>query len=194
MENSNSKMLKTNKLQKGKVLTLFVVLSFTISVLTAVPAAFNSEQYAVAQTPKFDPNNCFSSNVTKNTCPTHSNTQSQNDIVDCFKKVEETVSGTAQTENYTKTVQNFNSLLPTNTVLTSINEFVAGVNSPIKDMNGVWDLMKNQNMTRHDRQVALDEVNTLLTEAKPGFTKLQNDQLSLCITTELNSLGPTLNY
>ena len=61
-------------------------------------------------------------------------------------------------------------------------------------MDGVWDLMKNQNMTRYDRQLVLDEVNILLTDAKPGFTKMQHDELSLCITTELNSLGPTLNY
>lgn len=187
-------MLKSNKLQKVKILTLFVVLSFITAVGLTAAAIFLSVQNVDAQSPKYDPNNCFGSNVTKNTCPTHSNSQNENDTVDCFKKIEETVSGTAETENYTKTVQNFNSLIPTNTVLTSINEFVAGINSPVKDMNGVWDLMKNQNMTRHDRQVALDEVNTLLTEAKPGFTKLQNDQLSLCITTELNSLGPTLNY
>lgn len=193
-------MLNTDVSQKGKVLALFVFLSFVLAGLTAAPVSFHSKQYAAAQSLngsqslKFDPNKCFSSNVTKNTCPTHSNTQNENDTVDCFKKVEETVTGAAQTVNYTKTVQNFNSLIPTNTVLSSINEFVAGVNSPVKDMNGVWDLMKNQNMTRHDRQVALDEINTLLTEAKPGFTSLQNDQLSLCITTEFNSLGPTLNY
>lgn len=205
MENSNHKMLKSNKLQKGKILTLFVVLSFITVVgltTTTILSGQNvdaqnsnaSQSQNTSQNLKYDPNNCFGSNVTKNTCPTHSNSRNENDTVDCFKKIEETVSGTAETENYGKTVQNFNSLIPTNTVLTSINEFVAGVNSPVKDMNGVWDLMKNQNMTRHDRQVALDEVNTLLTEAKPGFTKLQDDQLSLCITTELNSLGPTLNY
>lgn len=61
-------------------------------------------------------------------------------------------------------------------------------------MEGVWDLMKNQNMTRHDRQLVLDEVNSLLADAKPGFTNMLHDELSLCITTELNSLGPTLNY
>jgi hypothetical protein len=49
-------------------------------------------------------------------------------------------------------------------------------------------------MTRHDRQLVLDEVNSLLTDAKPGFTKIQHDELSAYITTELNSLGPTLNY
>lgn len=79
-------------------------------------------------------------------------------------------------------------------MITSINENIAGVKGSVNDMNGVWDLMKNQNMTRHDRQLVLDEVTTLLTEVKPGFTKLQQDALSLCIATELNSLGPTLNY
>jgi hypothetical protein len=61
-------------------------------------------------------------------------------------------------------------------------------------MVGIWDVLKNGNMTRHDRQMILDEVNSLLTAAKPGFTKIQQDTLMTCITTEANSLGPTPNY
>jgi len=189
-------MFNTKMSKKGKVMALFVILSFAIAGLAAV-VTFHSEQYATAQSSQFnpyDPNKCFGSNATKATCPTHSNSQNQTDTVDCFKKIEETVSGTAQTENYTKTVQNFNSLIPTNNDIALINTAAAESSQPIKDMDGVWDLLKNQNMTRYDRQLVLDQVNILLTEAKPGFTELQNDQLSLCITTELNSLGPTLNY
>jgi len=195
-------MFNTKMSQKGKVLALFVILSFAIAGLAAA-VTFHSEQYATAQnlnasqSPQFNPynpNTCFGSNATKATCPTHLNSQNQTDIVDCFKKIEETVSGAAQTENYTKTVQNFNSLIPTNNDIALINTAAAESSEPVKNMTGVWDLLMNQNMTRYDRQLVLDQVNILLTEAKPGFTTLQNDQLSLCITTELNSLGPTLNY
>ena len=115
------------------------------------------------------------------------------DTTDCFKKIETQV-GSGEIQNYTKSVQSFNSLIPTNNKITAINENIAGGSGPVTDMEGVWDLMKNQTMTRQDRQMVLDEVNILLDDAKPGFTKLQNDELSLCITTELNSLGPTLNY
>jgi len=109
--------------QKGKLLALFVILSFAIAGLT-IAVTFHSEQYAAAQTlnasqsPKYDPNYCFGSNVTKATCPTHQNAQNATDTVDCFKKIEETVSGVAQSKNYTKTVQNFNSLIPTKNDIT----------------------------------------------------------------------------
>lgn len=192
-------MFNTKMSQKGKVLALFVILSFAIAGLT-IAVTFHSEQYAAAQnlnasqSPKYDPNYCFGSNVTKGTCPTHQNAQNATDIVDCFKKIEETVTGAAQTENYTKTVQNFNSLISSNDDIALINTAAAESNKPVKDMDGVWDLLKNQNMTRYDRQLVLDQVNIALTDAKPGFTKLQNDQISLCITTELNSLGPTTGY
>ena len=192
-------MFNTKMSQKGKVLALLIILSFAIAGLT-IAVTFHSEQYAAAQnlnasqSPKYDPNYCFGSNVTKATCPTHQNAQNATDTVNCFKKIEETVTGAAQTENYTKTVQNFNSLIPTNNDIALINTAAAESSEPVKNMTGVWDLLMNQNMTRYDRQLVLDQVNILLTEAKPGFTTLQNDQLSLCITTELNSLGPTLNY
>ena len=186
-------MFKTNISQKGKAMALFVVLTFVVAGLTAV--TFLSEPFAVAQSPGIDPNDCFRSNVTIDTCPTNTNFKGlNNDTMDCFKKIEETKVGTGEIQNYTKSVQNFVSLIPTDNKITTINENIAGGSGPVTDMEGVWDLMKNQNMTRHDRQLVLDEVNSLLADAKPGFTKIQNDELSLCITTELNSLGPTLNY
>jgi hypothetical protein len=61
-------------------------------------------------------------------------------------------------------------------------------------MEGVWNLMENGLMTRYDRQLVLDEVNSLLAAAQPGFTQVQQDALSFCITSEANSLDPTLNY
>ena len=184
-------MFKTNISQKGKAGALFVVLTFVVAGLTAV--TFLSEPFALAQSPGIDPNDCFRSNVTIDTCPTNPNIQSQNETTDCFKKIETQV-GSGEIQNYTKSVQSFVSLIPTNNKITAINENIAGGSGPVTDMESVWDLMKNQNMTRQDRQLVLDEINILLDDAKPGFTKIQNDELSLCITTELNSLGPTLNY
>src|SRR6188472_3543191 len=135
-------MFNTKMSQKGKLLALFVILSFAIAGLT-IAVTFHSEQYAAAQTlnasqsPKYDPNNCFGSNVTKATCPTHQNAQNATDTVDCFKKIEETVSGVAQSKNYTKTVQNFNSLIPTKNDITLVNSAVTESGGPVKDMDGV---------------------------------------------------------
>ena len=185
-------MYKTNIYQKGKTVALFAVLTFVVAGLTAV--TFLSEPFALAQSPGVDPNDCFRSNVTIDTCPTNPNIQSQNDTTDCFKKIEDAKVGSGEIQNYTKTVQNFNSLIPTNNKITSINENIAGGSGPVTDMDGVWDLMKNQTMTRQDRQMVLDEVNILLADAKPGFTKIQLDALSTCIIAEANSLGPTPNY
>jgi hypothetical protein len=185
-------MFKTNIPQKGKAVALFVVLTFVVAGLSAV--TFLSEPFALAQSPGIDPNDCFRSNVTIDTCPTNPNSQSQNDTTDCFEKIKETNVGTSEIQNYTKSVQSFTSLIPANNKITAINEDIAGGSGPVTDMEGVWDLMKNEMMTRQDRQLVLDEVNILLNDAKPGFTKIQNDELNLCITTELNSLGPTPNY
>ena len=186
-------MFKTNKSQKGKAMALFIVLAFAAAGLTAV--TFISEPFAAAQIPGNDPNNCFRSNATIDTCPIHTSFKGlSNDTTDCFKKIQETKLGTGEIQNYTKTVQNFVSLIPTDNKITTVNENIADGSGPVKDMEGIWNLMKNQNMTRYDRQLVLDEVNSLLADAKPGFTKMQNDELSSCITTELNSLGPTLNY
>ena len=177
-------------------LSVVVALTFAVAGLAAL-MTFHSGPFVVAvaqQSPGNDPMNCFRSNVTINTCPTKSNIGLHNDTMDCFKTIGETNVGTGDTQNYTKTVQNFVSLIPTAKKITLINENIVGGNGPVNDMAGVWDVMKNANMTRYDRQLVLDDINNLLTSAKPGFTKMQHDALSLCITTELNSLGPTTNY
>ena len=114
----------------------------------------------------------------------------------CFKTVGETNVGAGEIQNWTKSIQNFNSLIPGDSTIALINtdKNIVGGGGPITDMAGIWDVMKNGNMTRHDRQAVLDEVNSLLAAAKPGFTKIQQDALSTCIITEANSLGPTPNY
>jgi hypothetical protein len=154
-----------------------------------------SDSSVVTQSPGNDPNDCFKSNATVDTCPIHSHFKGlSNATMDCFKTVGEAKVSTGGVQNYTKSVQNFFSLLPADNKLTSINENIAGGSGPISDMNGIWDLMNNGNMTRYDRQLVLDEVNNLLAAPQSGFTKIQQDALSLCFTTEANSLGPTPNY
>jgi hypothetical protein len=154
-----------------------------------------SDSSVVAQSPGNDPNDCFKSNATVNTCPIHSHFKGlSNASMDCFKTVGEAKVSTGGVQNYTKSVQNFFSLLSADNKLTSINENIVGGGGPITDMAGIWDVMQNGNMTRHDRQAVLDEVNSLLAAAKPGFTKIQQDALSTCITADANSLGPTPNY
>jgi hypothetical protein len=75
-----------------------------------------------------------------------------------------------------------------------INEKIVGGSGPITDMEGIWDLLKSESMTAYDRNLILTEVKSLLAAAKPGFTQIQQDALSKCITDETNSLGPTPNY
>jgi hypothetical protein len=147
------------------------------------------------QSPENDPNDCFQSNPPIDTCPIHSHFKGlSNNTTDCFKIIGEAKVSTGDVQNYTKSVKNFFSLLPADKKLTSINENIGVGSGPITDMTGVWDLMKNGNMTRYDRQLVLDEIDSLLTAAKPGFTPIQRDALSLCFTAEANSLGPTSNY
>jgi hypothetical protein len=160
---------------------------------------FHSGQFVVVmvqQSTGNDPMNCFRSNVTINTCPLKSNITGiiHHDPMDCFKTAGQTKVEPGDIQNYTKSVQNFVSLIPTASKITAINENIVGGSGPVKDMAGIWDVMNNANMTRHDRQLVLDDIHTLLVSAKPGFTKTQQDALSLCITTEVNSLGPTTNY
>jgi hypothetical protein len=189
-------MLKTNISQKGKGMALFVVLTFAVAGLAAI--TFLSEPFVVvAQSPGNDPYFCFNTTATINTCPTNSNIKGlNNDTKDCFKTIGETKVGTSNIQNWTKSIQNFNSLIPTDNTIALINKdknIVRG-GGPVTDMAGIWDVMQNGNMTRHDRQVVLDEVHSLLAAAKPGFTKIQQDALSTCIATEANSLGFTPNY
>ena len=48
----------------------------------------------------------------------------------------ETKVGSGEIQNYTKSVQNFNSLIPTNNKITAINENIAGGSGPVTDMDG----------------------------------------------------------
>jgi len=154
-----------------------------------------SDSSVVAQSPRYDPNDCFRSNATIDTCPIHSHFKGlSNATMDCFKTFGEAKASTGDAQNYTKSVQSFFSLLPTNNKLTTINENIAGGSGPITNMEEIWNLMENGNMTRHDRQLVLDEVNSLLAAAQPRFTQIQQDALSFCITSEANSLGSTSNY
>ena len=162
---------KTNISQKVAVVALFVVLTFAVTGLTAVTAL--SESFVVAQErarERSDP------------------------ISGCFKTIGKTEVGTGDIQDWTESIQNFVSLLPTDDTLTLINKNVVGGSGPITDMVGIWNVLINENNTAHDRQTVLTEVNSLLAAAQPGFTQIQQDALSRCITNETNSLGPTPNY
>ena len=97
-------------------------------------------------------------------------------------------------QNWTESIQNFDSLIPTDDTLTLINNNVVGDSGPVADITGIWYVLINGNNTAHDRQMVLNEVDSLLASSKPGFTKIQQDSLSSCISNETNSLGPTPNY
>ena len=117
-------------------------------------------------------------------------------ISGCFKTIGETEVGTGDTQNWTENIQNFVSLIPTDNTISLINKYITQLvgSGPITDMAGIWDVLTNGNMTAHDRKMVLTEVNSLLAAAQPGFTQIQQDALSRCITNETNSLGPTPSY
>jgi len=163
--------IKTNISQKVAVVALFVVLTFAATGLAAMTLL--SESFVVAQ----------------------ERARERNDpISGCFKTVGETEVGTGDIQNWTESIQNFVSLIPTDDTLTLINKNVVGGSGPVTDMVGIWTVLINENNTARDRQTALTEVNSLLAAAQPGFTQIQQDALSRCITNETNSLGPTPNY
>ncbi len=154
-----------------------------------------SDPSVVAQGQGNNPLDCFKSNVTIDICPMHSHFKGlENNSTDCFEIVGEAKVSTGEVGNWTGSVQSFFSLLPANNQITTINVNLAGGSGPITDMQGVWNLMENGNMTANDRQQVLDEVNSLLAAAKPGFTQAQLDALTFCIISEANALGPTPNY
>jgi len=163
--------IKTNISQKVVVVALFVVLTFVLTGLTAVTLL--SESFVVAQErarERSDP------------------------ISGCFKTIGKTEVGSGDIQNWTESIQNFVSLIPTDDTLTLINKNVVGGSGPVTDMVGIWNVLINENNTAHDRQTVLTEVNSLLAASQPGFTQIQQDALSRCITNETNSLGPTPNY
>ena len=161
-------MMKTNISQKVTAMALFVVLTFTVAGLTAV--TYLSESFVVAQSIGNDP------------------------ISGCFKTIGETEVGTDDIQNWTESIQNFVSLIPTDNTLTLINKYIVGGNGPVNDTVGMWNVLKDGNMTAHDRKMVLTEVNSLLAAAQPGFTQIQNDALSKCITNKINSLSPTPHF
>jgi len=154
-----------------------------------------SNSSVVAQTQDSDPNDCFSTSNNLDTCPMHSHFKGlSNATTDCFKIVGEAKVSTGDAQNYTKSVQSFFSLLASNNKLTSINENIAGGSGPITNMKGIWDLMGNEVMTRNDRQMVLDEIDSILVAAQPGFTQIQQDGLSFCFIDETDALGASPNY
>jgi hypothetical protein len=163
--------LNTNISKKIAGVTFLVVITFTLAGLIAVPLL--SESSVVAQErarERSDP------------------------ISGCFKTTRETEVAPSDIQNWTESIQNFASLIPTDDTLTLINKNVVGDSSPVTDMVGIWYVLINGNNTARDRQLVLTEVNSLLAAAQPGFTQIQQDSLSRCITNATNSLGPTPNY
>jgi hypothetical protein len=167
--------IETNISQKVAVVAFFVVLTFAVTGLTAVTLL--SESFVVAQ---------------------ERERERSDPISGCFKTIGETEVAHAggDTQNWTESIQNFVSLIPADNTITLINKYITqlGGSGPITDMAGIWDVLNNGNMTAHDRKMVLTEVNSLLAAAQPGFTQIQQDALSRCITNETNSLGPTPNY
>jgi hypothetical protein len=212
-------MIKTNVSQKVAVLALFVVLTFAVTGLSVVTLVSESFVVAQATRERIDPiSHCFQV-VRGETTTQHPYTQAliatnqTQDISEEFTLPPATNAtttttnatttttnattvevGTGDIQNWNESVQNFVSLLPTSNNLTVINENVAGGSGPITDMAGIWNVLTNGNMTAYDRQKVLDEVNSLLAASKPGFTQIQQDALSGCITGLTNALPPTPNY
>lgn len=163
--------LKTNISKKITFVTLFAVITFTFAGLIVVTLL--SESSVAAQ---------------------ERERERSDPISGCFKKVGETEVAPNGIQNWTESIRNFDSLIPTDDTLTLINNNVVGDSGPVTDMTGIWYVLINGNNTAHDRQMVLNEVDSLLGASKPGFTKIQQDLLSSCITKETNSLGPTPNY
>ena len=160
--------MKTNI---SKKIAVIVVITFTLAGLIAVTLL--SESSVVAQErarERSDP------------------------ISGCFKTIGETEVVPSNIQNWTESIQNFASLIPTDDTLTLINKNVIGDSGPVTDMVGIWYVLINGNNTARDRKMVLTEVNSLLAASQPGFTQIQQDALSRCITNATNSLGPTPNY
>lgn len=150
---------------------MFVVITFTLAGLIAVPLL--SESSVVAQErarERFDP------------------------ISGCFKTIGKTEVAPSDIQNWNETIQNFVSLIPTDDTLTLINKNVVGDSNPVTDMVWIWYVLINGNNTARDRQLVLTEVNSLLAASQPGFTQIQQNALSKCISNATDSLGPTPNY
>jgi hypothetical protein len=170
-------MLKTNISQKVAVVSLLVALTFAVAGLTAVTVL--SESFVVAQGLGNDP------------------------ISGCIKSIGEAYVGKTigDIQNWNETRQNFVSLMTTDSTITLMNKNIAHNGypedpaKPITDIPGIWDMLNNGNMTQYDRfHLFLTEVNHNLAAARPGFTQIQQNALSRCISDEVNTLGPTPAY
>jgi hypothetical protein len=170
-------MLKTNISQKVAVVSLLVALTFAVAGLTAVTML--SESFAVAQGLGNDP------------------------ISGCIKSIGEAYVGKTigDIQNWNESRQNFVSLMTTDNTIALMNENIAHNGypddpaKPITDITGIWGMLNNGNMTQYDRfHLFLTVVNHNLAAARPGFTHIQQNALSRCITNEVNNLGPTPVY
>jgi hypothetical protein len=158
--------LKTN-ISQVAVVALLIVSTFAVTGLIAVTFL---ESFVVAQGLGNDP------------------------ISGCFKAIGKTEVETGGIQNWSKSIQNFVSLIHTYKTLNLINENIVGASGPITDMAGIWNVLKNDNMTAHDRMVVLTVVDNLLEGAQPGFTRIQQDALGRCIINEVKSLSPTSHF
>src|SRR6476659_6703400 len=168
---------KTKISQKDTVVSLFIVSVFAAAGLTTV--TFLSDSIVVAQSLANDP------------------------LSNCVKTVGDAFVGktVCDNQNWTKSTQNFVSLLIADSTLKLLNENVAHDGfpgdpaKPITDMAGIWDILNNGNMTQWDRfHLFPIQVNHDLAAARPGFTQLQQIMLSRCISDKVNTLGPTPVY
>lgn len=169
--------MKTNISQKIVVVSLLVTLTFAVAGLTAVTML--SESFAVAQGLGNDP------------------------ISGCIKSIGEAYVGKTigDIQNWNESRQNFVSLMTTDNTIALMNENIAHNGypedpaKPITDTLGIWDMLNNGNMTQYDRfHLFLNVVNHNLAAARPGFTQIQQNALSSCITNEVNTLGRTPSY
>jgi hypothetical protein len=170
-------MLKRNISQRIAVVSLLVALTFAVAGLTAVTVL--SESFAVAQGLGNDP------------------------ISGCIKKIGEAYVGKTigDIQNWNESRQNFVSLITTDSTIKLMNQDIAHNGypedpaKPITDTLGIWDMLKNGNMTQYDRfHLFPTVVNHNLAAARPAFTQLQQTALSRCISDEVNTLAPTPSY
>jgi hypothetical protein len=178
-------MLKTNISQKVAVVSLLVALTFAVAVLTAVTVL--SESFVVAQ----------------GLSGGHSQKDGIDPISGCINTIGEGYVGKTigDIQNWNATVQNFVSLITTDSTITLMNENIAHNGypedpaKPITDLPGIWDMLNDGNMTQYDRfHLFLTVVDDNLAAARPGFTEIEQIALSRCISDAVNALPPTPSY
>lgn len=180
-------MLKTNISQKVAVVSLLVALTFAVAGLTAVTVL--SESFVVAQ----------GLSGGRISIPEAGN----DPISDCIKTIGEGYVGKTigDIQNWNETVQNFVSLITTDSTITLMNENIVHNGypedpaKPITDIPGIWDMLNDGNMTQYDRfHLFLTVVDHNLAAARPGFTEIEQIALSRCISDAVNTLDPTPSY